>query len=124
MDDKLLAALTTSVKDNVSDIYTVGIWNYCSATHNSTGIDYCSGRQASYWFNPVEVWGLNNSYASNEIPDKLNNGLKVYQKVVHWMFVAYAVAFFATLAELLVGILAIFSRWGSFITTIVATVSS
>ncbi|KAB2579941.1 Integral membrane protein [Lasiodiplodia theobromae] len=124
IDDELLAALTVSANENLSDIYTVGIWNYCSGDKNSSGIDYCSGRKASYWFNPVDVWGLNSTGAEDLIPDKLESGLKIYKKVANWMFAAYTVAFFATLAEILVGILAIFSRWGSFITTIVASVAT
>lgn len=38
------------------------------------------------------------------------------------MFVAYIVAFFATAAELLVGIFAICSRWGSCVTSLVSGV--
>ena len=40
------------------------------------------------------------------------------------MFAAYSVAFFATLAELVVGVFAIFSRWGSCVTSIVASVAT
>ncbi|OJD29497.1 uncharacterized protein BKCO1_790009 [Diplodia corticola] len=123
-DDKFLAALTTTANDNLSDIYTVGLWNYCSGDKNSTGIDYCSGRKASYWFNPVEVWGLNNTAAEDAIPDKLESGLKIYKKIASWMFAAYTIAFFATLATLLLGVLAVFSRWGSFITTFAASVAT
>ncbi|KAF4311525.1 Actin cortical patch SUR7/pH-response regulator PalI [Botryosphaeria dothidea] len=127
VDDDLLSALTTSANNNLSDTYTVGIWNYCSGDDNSTGgdqITYCSGRKASFWFNPVEVWGLNQTGAEDLIPDKLEDGLKIYKKVANWMFAAYAVAFFATLAEILLGIFAIFSRWGSFVTSIVASVAT
>ncbi|KAL1631077.1 hypothetical protein SLS56_004603 [Neofusicoccum ribis] len=127
IDDELLAALTTSANDDLKDTYTVGIWNYCSGDDNSTGGDQitnCSSRKASYWFNPVEVWGLNQTGAEDLIPDKLESGLKIYKKVANWMFAAYTVAFFATLAELLVGILAIFSRWGSFVTSIIASIAT
>lgn len=123
-DDKFLAALTLSASNNLSDIYTVGLWNYCSGDKNSTGIDYCSGRTASYYFDPIKVWGLNSSDTEEYIPDKLASGIKIYKKIAYWMFAAYAVAFFATLAELLIGILAIFSRWGSFLTTIVASIAT
>jgi hypothetical protein len=83
----------------------------------------CTGRQTSFWFNPVEVWGLNNTQVSDVFPKKLNDGLRVYEKVSKWMFTAYAVAFFATVAEVVVGFFAILSRWGSFVTYIVAAVS-
>lgn len=49
--------------------------------------------------------------------------MKVYKTVSKWMFIAYLVAFIATAAQILVGIIAIFSRWGSCVTTIVSIVS-
>jgi len=39
------------------------------------------------------------------------------------MFIAFVIAIILTAAEFIVGIFAIFSRWGSFATTIVSTVS-
>lgn len=40
------------------------------------------------------------------------------------MFSMYVIAICLTVAELVVGIFAIFSRWGSLVTTIVSTVSN
>jgi hypothetical protein len=38
------------------------------------------------------------------------------------MYASFILAFFLTIAEFLVGFSALFSRWGSFVTTIVSTV--
>jgi len=109
----------------LADFYDVGLWNYCSG--NKTGNDtfditFCSSRQAQYWFNPLDVWGLNTS--SSDIPKSVNSALNTYEKVSKFMFIAYIVAFVATLVELVFGFFAICSRWGSFVVTIVSTVSS
>jgi len=127
-DDKLrnfLNSLTsTNSAQKLSDVYEVYLWNYCDGSKdNSTGtvkLTHCSPRQARYWFNPVEVWGLNNSGVENLMPSELQKGLNIYRDVSQWMFVAYAIAFFATLANVVVGLLAICSRWGSCATTLIS----
>jgi len=128
LDNKYLTdGLLAAKKDlNLKDYYTVALWNYCSGDWKDGNIkyDYCSPHKNEYWFNPVDVWGLNNTGVENLFPKELRDGLKVYKTVSKWMFIAYAVAFFATIAELVVGISAIFSRWGSFATTIVAGVQT
>lgn len=128
-DQILLDALDASTKANkLKDVYTVGLWNYCSGSKDSESgdvdIDYCSPRQRYFWFNPVEVWGLENDAVDNVFGDDLQKPLDAYKKVVMWLFIAYAVAFFATVVEIFVGFFALFSRWGSFATTIVSTISS
>ncbi|KAF2085177.1 hypothetical protein K490DRAFT_47535 [Saccharata proteae CBS 121410] len=124
ISSELTSALEASVDDDLKDWYTVGIWNYCSGSDNSTLPTYCSDRQASYYFNPISVWGLNGTLLDNEIPDSLSKGIKLYGKVAKWMFAAYSVAFWLTVAEIIVGVFAICSRWGSFVTTIVSVGST
>jgi len=128
IDNAFLKALqNTQASGNLQDFYDVGLWNYCSGNKSGSTytITYCSSRQASFWFNPVSVWGLNTtSQVDNAIPQKLNDGLKVYEKVAKFMFACYIVAGCVTIAEIIVGIFAIFSRWGSMATTIVSCASS
>lgn len=76
-----------------------------------------------FWFNPSEVWGLNETGVDTLFPKNLQKGLNGYEKAAKWMFVAYVVATISTAAELLVGISAVFSRLGSCVTTIVSGVS-
>jgi SUR7/PalI family len=114
----------------LKDFYAVYLWNYCSGTKDpkthALTFDYCGKRQASYWFNPLEVWGLNETDGAGlagQFPKEVKAAMKTYQTVARWMFVAYASAFVATLVEFIVGIFAVLSRWGSFFTTIISCVS-
>ncbi|KAL9103809.1 MAG: hypothetical protein Q9163_001186 [Psora crenata] len=116
---------------DIKDFYRVSLWNYCSGdfTSNSTGgvsesVTFCSPRRNEFWFNPVEVWGLNSTGVERFFGDELRSGLNTYKTVAKWMFICYLVAVIATVVEILVGFLALFSRLGSLITTIVSTVSS
>lgn len=107
---------------NVKDFYTIYLWNYCS-WDGSDKYSFCSKREAYFAFDPVEVWGLEKTGVENAFPKQLQDGLKAYKAVSKWMFIAYLVALVATIVELVVGISALFSRWGSFCTTFVSTVS-
>lgn len=125
--DKLGQALEQARKDlNLRDFYDIGLWNYCAGNKTSSGgfdVDYCSPRKAQFWFNPVEVWKLNNTGVEDLLPDNLQKALNTYKDVSKWMFIAYAVAFVATVVELVVGLTAIFSRLGSLITSLVSGIA-
>lgn len=133
LTDKILGDTTSAVKSalGVQDFYHVSLWNYCSGdfqTNSSGGVSdqvtYCSPHQNEFWFNPVDVWGLNNTGVDQFFSKELRDGLNTYKTVAKWMFIAYLVALISTIAEILVGFLALFSRLGSLATTIVSTVSS
>ncbi|KAF2703871.1 integral membrane protein-like protein [Pleomassaria siparia CBS 279.74] len=130
LDNNLLNALQNAQdKGNIKDFYTVGLWSYCEGDQDSDGketITYCSERKNNFWFNPVDVWQLSNasSKAIFAKDGKMEKTLEVYHKVAGWMFSAYMIAIALTAAEFLVGIAAIFSRWGSLLTTIVSTAQS
>ena len=133
LTDNILNATTSIAKSalNVKDFYHVSLWNYCSGDFqtNSTGsvtdhVTYCSPHQNEFWFNPVDVWGLNNTGIDQFFSKELRDGLNTYRIVAKWMFIAYIVALISTIAEILVGFLALFSRLGSLATTIVSSISS
>ena len=116
---------------DIKDFYHVSLWNYCTGDFqkNSTGgvsdhVTECSPRKKQFWFNPVEIWHLNNSATDQFISKELKDGLKAYQTTAKWMYIAYIVAVITTCAEILVGFTALFSRLGSLATTIVSTISS
>jgi hypothetical protein len=128
IDNKLVDLLkTASTSKDLKDFYTVGLWNYCEGTKDEKSgketITYCSARKAHFWFNPIEVWGLENANgsAADVFGDELQKGLDTYHKFAGWMFWAFLIAIILTAAEFVVGIFAIFSRWGSLVTTIVST---
>ena len=113
----------------LKDFYSIGLWGYCDgdiSSSNAYHTTMCSKAQADFWFNPIQVWGLNGTGtdAQAQLPSDLKNALTVYKDVSIWMFIAYIVAFAATAAELVVGIFAICSRWGSCVTSLVASVST
>ncbi|KAF2205956.1 hypothetical protein GQ43DRAFT_436545 [Delitschia confertaspora ATCC 74209] len=116
---------TGATSGSLKDFYQVGLWNYCAGDINGEGKmetnRHCSPRKAEFWFNPIEVWELKNTTAQELFPEKMQNGLDAYQKVAKWMFVAYVVALCLTIGEVVVGIFAVFSRWGSLVTTIVSS---
>jgi hypothetical protein len=110
---------------DIHDVYTIGLWNYCYGDYVNGGykITTCTPRKTKFWFNPVEVWNLDGQ-DDNLLPKSLKNGLNSYSKAAGWLYIAYVIAFCATVAELVIGISAIFSRWGSLATTICSAVSS
>lgn len=121
--DSLMKNATTQM--NLKDFYTVGIWGYCSGnvtTDNAFKTTFCSKPKAAYYFDPFEVWGLENSGVESELPSGMAKAMNTYKSVSKWMFIAYIVAFIATVLELLVGLFAICSRWGSCVTSLVAGV--
>ena len=120
-----LASALETAKTNlkINDYYTIYLWNYCAWDGDDT-YSYCSPKQAEFWFNPVDVWGLNSTGATIEtlFPTSLKDSLKTYEAVSKAMFIFYIVALVCTCLELLVGISAMFSRWGSFFTTFFSAV--
>ncbi|KAL1957608.1 hypothetical protein VTO42DRAFT_5719 [Malbranchea cinnamomea] len=109
----------------LEDFYTIGLWNHCYGEYDNGKyrVTKCTERTTKYWFNPIEVWDLDDD-VEDLLPSKLEKGIDVYRKVAGWLFTSYIVALVATAVQLLVGISAIFSRWGSFATTIFAAVAS
>ncbi|GES61406.1 integral membrane protein [Aspergillus terreus] len=110
---------------DLKDFYTIGLWGYCDGNINDHkyNVSNCSKPESMFWFNPLDVWNLEESGLENALPDGLEKTLNIYKNVSKWMFVAYIIAFVATVVELVVGIFAICSRWGSCVTTLVAIVA-
>jgi len=109
----------------LKDFYQVGLWSYCEGdVNNKTGeekITYCSARKFQFHFDPLAVWQLNNTSVQTILGDKYDKGMNVYAKAAGWMNWAFVITLILTAVEFVVGFLAIFSRWGSLVTTIVST---
>lgn len=126
VNNDLLEALTGAASSKeLKDFYQVGLWSYCEGEKKDgvEKITYCSSSKTQFWFNPVDVWGLKNTSVQNVLGDDLQKGLNTYKKVAGWMNWAFIIATILTAAEFVVGFFAICSRWGSFVTTILSTVS-
>jgi hypothetical protein len=123
----LTALLDEAEKEvGLKDFYSIGLWGYCdgSISGNSTfNTTECSKPVAEFWFNPIQVWNLNGTGVENMLPSGLEKALNIYKGVSKWMFIAYIVAFAATIAELVVGVFAICSRWGSCVTSLISGIA-
>ncbi|KAJ5551459.1 hypothetical protein N7535_000591 [Penicillium sp. DV-2018c] len=110
---------------DIADFYDIGLWGYCKGdnANGKDSITSCTDPKAEFYFNPSSVLGVSEEQLDKELGDDFPKIMKVYKAVSKWMFIAYLVAFIATAAQILVGIIAIFSRWGSCVTTIVSIVS-
>lgn len=135
LTDGILNETTSAVATalGIYDFYHVSLWNYCAGNYTTESgnassvtekVTYCSERQNAFWFNPVDVWHLNNTNIDHFFSKELRSGLNTYRTVSRWMFIAYVVALISTIVEILVGFTALFSRLGSLATTVVSTVSS
>ncbi|KAJ5641694.1 hypothetical protein N7490_005694 [Penicillium lividum] len=108
----------------VKEFYDIGLMGYCDGTINNKKFNTtsCSDPKAEFYFDPLSVWDLDSTSIKDLLPSDYNKVMKVYKAVSKWMFIAYVVAFAVTIIEILVGIFAICSRWGSCVTTIFAIV--
>jgi len=107
----------------MKDHYTLYLRSYCAWNGDDT-YAFCSEPSPFFWFNPVEVWGLNSTGVNiaEVLPRDFRNGLETYHAASKALFALYAASLAATCFTLAVGITAIFSRWGSLFTTFFADI--
>jgi len=125
-NDFLDAISAKASSKELKDFYQVGLFSYCEGdiVNNKTGeekITFCSARKFQFHFDPLAVWQLNNTSVQTILGDKYDSGMKVYAKVAGWMNWAFVITLVLTVVEFVVGFFAIFSRWGSLVTTVVST---
>lgn len=126
IDNNLLQALQGAASSKeLKDFYQVGLWSYCEGDKDDkTGketITYCSASKSNFWFDPFSVWELKDTSAQKVLGEDLQKGLNTYKKVAGWMVWSFGIALILSVAEFIIGFFAIFSRWGSLVTTIVST---
>ncbi|CAO2657366.1 Nn.00g034920.m01.CDS01 [Neocucurbitaria sp. VM-36] len=124
IDNQLLQALQGAASSSeLKDFYQVGLWSYCEGDKKDgkETITKCSSRKFNFWFDPTTVWELKDTSAQKILGDDMQKGLDAYKKVAGWMTWAFVIALVLTAVEFVIGFFAIFSRWGSLVTTIVST---
>jgi succinate dehydrogenase/fumarate reductase cytochrome b subunit len=106
----------------MKDFYTIYLRSYCSWNGNDVYAN-CTDPKAYFWFNPIKIWGLNNTGVPVDtyLPKTFTDGLDAYHAASKAIFYLYVGALSAAAITLLVGISAAFSRWGSFFTTFCAS---
>ncbi|KAJ6044061.1 hypothetical protein N7460_005416 [Penicillium canescens] len=125
VDDLTSAIETIENESGLADYYDIGLWGYCEGdiSGSKKNITSCSKPKAEFYFDPLSLFGLENTNAASALGTDAKKIMNVYKAVSKWMFIAYLVAFIATCAQILVGIFAICSRWGSCVTTMVSIVA-
>ncbi|TQB76253.1 hypothetical protein MPDQ_000560 [Monascus purpureus] len=137
-DDKNqnLTQVLEEAKDqlNIKDFYSIGLLGYCDGNitgKHSENFDttFCSKPKADFWFNPIEVWQLSNITGADEseledlLPSDLHKDMNAYRAASKYVFIAFCIAFAATILELFAGIFAVCSRWGSCVTYILGGIA-
>ena len=133
------AAITPNGNIKIENIYTISLWNYCASDGTLTKkpalqignqtvhtVDFCTKRKLHFWFNPVEVWGLNRtSDATVDLGPEFRKVLRSYAvKNSRWIPTLYILTVVATCVEILIGIGGIYSRLGSLFTTLSSLVTT
>lgn len=105
--------------------YDIGLWNYCKGPGLNVMPDFCSPRQAGYYFNPIDVLNLENTPIPTLVPAEWQKALDTYKSVSQWLFAAYIVAIISTIVTFLLGILTFcLSRISALMTSLAAFVAA
>ncbi|RYN15693.1 hypothetical protein AA0115_g12870 [Alternaria tenuissima] len=101
----------------LKDFYVVGLFGYCEGeTDKETGretITHCSAWKMPFYFDPADVWQLENTSLQAVLGERFTKGMQKYRaagQAMHWTFV---ITLGLTLLEITFGTLAICNRWCS-----------
>lgn len=131
--DDLTAALKYSAESNkLARVYEVHLYNFCERNSAERVVTYCSPKMGNYHFDPVKIWSLDSADTSTMkkegeiklLGEVAQKALDAYRGGALLMFISYQISFWATLATILAGMLAVYSRLGSFLTWLLSIISS
>ncbi|KAH7088743.1 SUR7/PalI family-domain-containing protein [Paraphoma chrysanthemicola] len=137
--DDLTAALKYSAESNkLARVYEVHLYNFCERNHVERVVTYCSPKMGDYHFDPITIWNLamptnkgsgQQTTMTKEEETKLLGGeaqkaLDAYRARALPMFIFYQISFWATLATIVSGMLAVCVRFGSLLTWFLSIISS
>ncbi|KAJ5775181.1 uncharacterized protein N7511_000192 [Penicillium nucicola] len=127
IDSEGISEIVSRIQSNSTgkDFYQIGLWGYCDGEISSGNYELtnCSQPKSVFYFDPLSVWRLKNDSVVNGLPKGYHRFSNTYKALLRWMSIAYILAFVTTILEIAIGALAILSRWGSCVTTIVAVVA-
>ncbi|RAH75060.1 SUR7/PalI family protein [Aspergillus aculeatinus CBS 121060] len=112
--------------ETLQDFYSIGLWNYCAGNNPHIGVyntTYCSKPRGGFWFDPIEIWDLNQTHIGKHVPNRLQQTLDIYQRASLWMQILYLLAICTSILQLLVGLLACCSRLGGCFAWLLTAVS-
>jgi hypothetical protein len=112
----------------LTQFYNVYLWDWCSS--NAAVVDsqaFCSPQEWAFTFNPFSAMGLTRSIGSQSedsvYPQALGAAMRTYDRASTWLRVSYIIAGVAKALELIFGLVAVTSRWGSLCAAFTALVS-
>lgn len=120
---------------NIPDFYHVGLWNLCSGTlkddtpfdkkaaFKSDKVTECTARQTDFWFDPIEIWGLNQAQAREALGEDFIRALSTHTKAVKWRSSAFIIAMMGTCLEFLFGVFASIPSLRRYFKPVIGTVS-
>lgn len=105
--------------------YRVGLWSYCREETSLGAVQTtnCAPPSRDFWFNPLDIWTLEDPSLQKTLADDLSPGLKAYRRIVVFIKVAFILATVLTAAELFAIIFAIFTRAASAVGLLLSLVS-
>ena len=105
--------------------YDIGLSNYCTGPDNHTAPNFCSKPKLGFYFDPLEVWNLEDSPIKNLVPTEWQGALNSYKEASKFMYAAYVVALVATILTFLGGVASFFlGRWMSILTWVTADIAA
>jgi hypothetical protein len=114
--------------NQLSQFYSIYLWDYCAsngAVVNSTAV--CTQHGANAIFNPFTAMNLSQHTGSQSedtvYPTTLADGMRVYSGAIGWLRASFIIAAVAKFVELVIGVVAATSKWGSLFATFIAIVS-
>ncbi|RMZ80762.1 hypothetical protein DV738_g2707, partial [Chaetothyriales sp. CBS 135597] len=122
---------TAKASLGVQDYYTLYLRSSCSWDQDESNYTNCTAPKSFWYFDPVSEWSLNDTTAavSTQVDEdllstSLRASLSTYRTASKALFVLYTATLAAVAASLLIGFFAVFSRWGSFFTTLFASAAA
>jgi hypothetical protein len=105
--------------------YRIGLWSYCreETSLGAVGTSNCAPPSRDFWFNPLDVWTLEDPSLQKTLADDLSPGLKAYRRAVVFIKAAFILATVLTVAELFAIFFAIVTRAASAVGLVLSLVS-
>jgi hypothetical protein len=111
----------------LKDFYVVGLFGYCEGeTDKETGretITHCSAWKMPFYFDPADVWQLENTSLQAVLGERFTKGMQKYRAAVQAMHWTFVIMLGLTLLEITFGTLAICNRWCSLFMALTSIVS-
>src|SRR5271170_1306380 len=103
------------------DFYQNSLWGYCEGDNENGTVSSCSTPTPMYTFDPTQIFAKE-LYAGQvvDIPTSIQDNLNKLHTATQWMFAMYIVGVVLAFITILIGLTALFTRFGSLVSTFVS----